>query len=506
MSAYVGRLVAAIPEVYQPIFGHPDLSQNAARSSEDRLQPILDVYRALAAQLDRPLRVLDLGCAQGFFCLSLARIGATVHGVDFQRGNIAVCEALAQESPELKASFETARVEDVLNALKPDQYDLVLGLSVFHHIIHQIGAVSVQRMLAKLAEKVGAGIFELALASEPPAWAASQPPNPRQILAGFGFVLELGQNTTHLSAIARPLYFASGHYWRLDGRMEPFERWLAESHVFENGANFGTRRYFFGGGWMAKLFQLDFVRCRTANMRDHRNEVAFLSDPPARFDAPALLLHGQSEREAWLVREQWPGVLLIEQMRARAPYDAHAVLIEVVTQLAALEAAGLYHNDVRAWNVLIGPDGRARLIDYGAISRDAKDCGWPHDLFLSFLIFVQETISGEVENLSPLRAPKLNPDDLPEPYRRAFWRLFEQPAEQWRFARLRDDILQISDEREKSSAMRPAGVTAALRAMEEACGLYRTATQEWRNRAAQAEAQARQLQNLALSGAHTSMG
>jgi hypothetical protein len=375
----------------------------------------------------------------------------------------------------------------------------VLGLSVFHHIIHRIGAVSVQRMLAALAEKVGAGIFELALASEPPAWAASQPSNPRQILAGFGFVLELGQNATHLSDIARPLYFASSHYWRLNGRMERFERWLPESHAYENGANFGTRRYFFGGGWMAKLFQLDFARRRAANMRDHRNEVAFLSDPPAGFDAPALLLHGQNEREAWLVREQWPGALLIERMRARAPYDAHAVLIDVVTQLAALEAVGLYHNDVRAWNVLIEPDGRARLIDYGAISGDSKDCGWPDNLFLSFLIFAHETISGEVENLSPLRAPRLNPDDLPEPYRGAFWRLFERPAEQWRFAQLRDGILQISGECVTPAATRAVGVTAALRAMEEACGLYRSATQEWRNRAAQAEAQARQLRNLALS-------
>jgi hypothetical protein len=242
---------------------------------------------------------------------------------------------------------------------------------------------------------------------------------------------------------------------------------------------------------------LDFVRCRAANMRDHRNEVAFLSDPPAGFEAPALLLHGQSEHEAWLVREQWPGALLIERMRARAPYDAGAVITDVVKQLAALEAAGLYHNDVRAWNVLIGPDGRARLIDYGAISRDSRNCGWPHNIFLSFLIFAQETISGEVENLSPLRVPKLNPDDLPEPYRRAFWRLFERPAEQWRFASLRDDILQISGDCETPSATRSAGFTSALRAMEEACSLYRTATQEWRNRAAQAEAQARHLQNLA---------
>ena len=497
MSGYLDRLVAALPEVYQPIFGHPDLSQRVSRGCEDRLAHIAEIYRALEQELGRPPRVLDLGCAQGYFCLGLARLGASVHGVDFQQANIAVCEALAREAPELAATFETARVEDALAALAPDRYDLVLGLSVFHHLVHQHGALAVQRLLGALAEKIAVGVFELALASEPPAWAAAQPANPRQLLAGFGFVVEVAQSATHLSAIARPLYFASSRYWRLDGRMARFERWMAQSHAYENGANFGTRRYYFGGGMLAKLFQLDFVRRRSANTRDHRNEVAFLSDPPAGFPAPKLLLHGQSDSEAWLVREQLPGALLSELIQSRAPYDARAVLQDVLAQLAALEAAGLHHNDVRAWNVLIGPDGRARLIDYGAISRDDQDCAWPNDLFLSFLIFAHETVSGQVEDLFPLRAPKLNPDGLPEPYRSAFWRMFAAPRREWRFARLRDDLAGKLDGVEETPSSERSGLTAALDAMAQACALYRTATLEWRARALQAEAQVQRLQSSA---------
>lgn len=506
MSGSLAKLVATLPEVYQPILGHPELSQQVSRACEDRLQSILEIYRALETKLNRPLRVLDLGCAQGFFCLSLAKLGARTHGVDFLHGNIAVCEALACESPGVEATFELARVETALAALTADQYDLVLGLSVFHHISHQIGPVAVQRMLAALSEKVAAGIFELALAGEPAPWAVSQPANPRQILAGFGFVIEVARNETHLSELARPLYFASSRYWRLGERTEAFDRWTSEAHPYGNGASFGTRRYFFGGGRFAKLFMLDYVKTRAANLRDHRNEAALLSAPPPGFDAPQLLLYGHSEREAWLVREELPGDLLIDRILAGAPYDATSVLMDVLKQLATLEAAGLHHNDVRAWNVLVAPDGRAALIDYGAISRDRRDCGWPHDLFLSFLIFAHEVFSGKVENLSPLRTPALNPEGLPEPWRSAFWRMFAAPQGEWRFALLRDWLEKDANDPASAPSAGGPGLGAALQAMEEACALYRAATAEWRSRAIQAEASVQQLQSQAAQSAASNVG
>jgi O-antigen chain-terminating methyltransferase len=495
MDGSIEKLAATLPEIYQPIFGHPELSHRVSRACADRLVPIEETYRALEQQLGRPLRVLDLGCAQGFFSLSLAKLGAKVHGVDFLPGNIATCRALAEESPELEASFEVGRVEAALAALDRDRYDLVLGLSVFHHIVHQIGALAVQTLLAALANKVAVGIFEMALASEPPAWAASQPRNPRQLLAGFGFVLELGQMQTHLSTIARPLYFASSRYWRLNGQMRAFDRWTADPHIYSGGSNFGTRRYFFGGGLFVKLMMLDFAQTRAANLRDHWNEVAFLSNPPAAFAAPKLALHGCNEREAWLAREEWPGVLLSDLIGSGQPYDARAVLQDVAEQLAALEGAGLYHNDLRAWNVLVARDGRAKLIDYGAISKDPQDCAWPHNLFLSFLIFMQETLSGRIEEVLPLRAPKFDPESLPEPFRGVAWRLLQSPAGQWRFSRLRDDLAGAPNAREASAAKQSPGVGTALQAMEQACALYRMATIEWRNRAVEAEARLRQLQS-----------
>ena len=205
----IDALVKALPEVYQPIFGHPEFSPHASRQSEDRLAYIVAIHDALAERLGRRVRVLDLGCAQGFFTLNLAARGAIVHGVDFADANIAVCRALAGEHPHFDAVFEFGRIEDVIPRLPAGSIDLVLGLSVFHHIVFQSGIASTRQLIAWIAERAGVGVFEMALPSEPLYWAAAQPGDPRVLLSGYGHVYEMARHGTHLSTVARPLYIAS---------------------------------------------------------------------------------------------------------------------------------------------------------------------------------------------------------------------------------------------------------------------------------------------------------
>ena len=87
------------------------------------------------------------------------------------------------------------------------------------------------------------------------------------------------------------------------------------------------------------------------------------------------------------MREQLPGELLLETIYSGKAYDAKRVLGDVLAQLVALEAAGLYHSDVRLWNVIINPTGQASLIDYGVITKNKKDCVLPGNIFLVFIIF-----------------------------------------------------------------------------------------------------------------------
>jgi O-antigen chain-terminating methyltransferase len=474
------QLVSALPEVYQPIFSHPDLSAHVTRVCHDRLLHISQIYQNLASHLKRPVRVLDLGCAQGFFSLSLAKLGAIVHGVDLQECNILVCKALAAEHPELKVSFHKGLIEEVILNMARDRYDLVLGLSVFHHLVHIVGADIVQKMIAVLGKTTLVGIFELASAHEPTKRASSQPQTPKLLLSDYAFVHELAQHDTHLANSPRPLYVASNIYWLLDSQIATFETWKSESHAFSKGAYNGTRRYFMGSGYVAKQYMLDDDKYRDINLQEYRNEVSILSNGLSDVNLPKLFLHGQNEHEVWLVRDYLPGELLIDIMRTRTAYDAGKVIRDVLDELVALEKASLYHNDLRTWNILVGSDGGAHLIDYGAITTENKDRGWPYNLFLSFMIVLNEIIGCHLAVPDPIRLTAYNPENFPEPYRSMLWRLFEHEPEAWSFGLLRDSLL-IS-EKGKPPQLTPVQRSFAkvIETVEDACKIHQSAAHQMR--------------------------
>jgi O-antigen chain-terminating methyltransferase len=466
-------LAAALPEIYQPIYGHPELSSRATRGCEDRLEAIISIYRTLEAKLNRPLRVLDLGCAQGFFSLSLAELGATVRGIDLESNTIPLCNALAAERPRLKIEFAQDLVERVIAYLEHDQYDLVLGLSVFHHLVRRHGIELTQKMLAILAEKTAVGIYEMALAAEPASWAAQQPQNPRDLMQAYAFVHEFARHPHHLSAAWRPMYVASNRYWFLNGQAEAFHSWKNGSHAYASVANHKTRRYFFGQGHMVKLLTLDDEKVRTLNLKEHAAEAAFLTHPSENFSAPRLYLYGQHQTEAWLVRECLSGELLCDIMAAERPYDAGRIIRETLDQLVTFEAAGLYHNDLRPANIIVTPDGGARVIDFGAITPERRNRSWPHDLFLSFLVYMRDVLEGRVAESNTARAAAFNPENFPDPYRHALWRLYGSAPETWSFAFL-GDCLTGAGTVEASYATRESMV-AVMTAMENACKIYQDA-------------------------------
>jgi O-antigen chain-terminating methyltransferase len=463
-QSLLAHLVGDLPELYQPIYGHPGLSSNVSRACDDRLRLIDDVYRAMATLRGRPLRVLDLGCAQGYFSLSLAAAGGQVTGLDMLPQNIAVCRMLAAEHPLLNMDFAEASIESVLRGLHPGQYDLVLGLSVFHHLIHTHGEAMVRGWIGKLGETAVAGIFEFALCSEPLPWAVSQPADERALLGDLAFVHELGRFPTHLSEIARPLYFASNRVWFLDGDTREFRSWKDRSHPLVGGVHEGTRRYFECDGAIAKVFGL-VGGLADINLRELEREANFLAEPLAAIPAPPrLIAHGSNAREAWLVRERVAGTLLIEMMMRGDRYNARRVIRDILIELSALEDAGLFHNDVRAWNVVVRPDSSATLLDYGAISKGQDDCAWPTDPFMAFWIFVHDVAAGSVERIEPLRQPFMSPLSLPEEFREWALSVWSRPVGEWTF-RLLLDCLDLSER--DAGSVDASGVTLWMAAIEK---------------------------------------
>jgi SAM-dependent methyltransferase len=447
----INDLVNNLPELYQPIYGHDELTLTPSRPCFDRFNEIRQIYNSFARLLNRPLKVLDLGCAQGYFAFSLAKEGAIVTGIDHLKENIVLCNALAVENPELSISFSHVRIEEFVDHLSPNQYDLILGLSVFHHLIHNNGIPQVKSILKRLADLSRVMLLEFASRSEPCYWGPTQPDDPRTLIDEISFTHLIANYPTHLSDVYRPLFVASNSYCVLGDKVVKFDNWSFESHALSKSSHKFSRRYYFNNEEIVKLYRLDHSR-GIYNETEHRREADFLRSPANGFRCTRLITAGSNNSESWICIERLPGKLLLDLILNGEDYDAHRVILDILEQLSFLESAQLYHNDVRAWNVLVDKDNDlVYLIDYGSISAEPRDCSWPDNLFLAFFIFLNEVATGCVFD-SVHRTTPISPTGLPELYQAWASSLWERPINDWSFKLMYETLKSNSDDARRSSS------------------------------------------------------
>jgi len=77
------------------------------------------------------LRILDIGCGGGLLCEPMARLGATIVGVDAAPRNIPVAQAHAEQSG-LSIDYRHTTAEDM--AAAGEQFDVVLNMEVVEHV------------------------------------------------------------------------------------------------------------------------------------------------------------------------------------------------------------------------------------------------------------------------------------------------------------------------------------------------------------------------------------
>jgi 2-polyprenyl-6-hydroxyphenyl methylase/3-demethylubiquinone-9 3-methyltransferase len=77
------------------------------------------------------LRILDIGCGGGILCEPLARLGATMTGVDPSGTNIEAAKAHAGQSG-LSIDYRCSTAEQL--AEQGEQFDLVLAMEVVEHV------------------------------------------------------------------------------------------------------------------------------------------------------------------------------------------------------------------------------------------------------------------------------------------------------------------------------------------------------------------------------------
>ncbi len=92
------------------------------------------------------LRILDIGCGGGLLCEPMARLGATVVGVDAAERNIPVAMAHAAQS-ELDIDYRHGTAEAMVDA--GEQFDVVLNMKVVEHVADPQGYLTACQQLLK---------------------------------------------------------------------------------------------------------------------------------------------------------------------------------------------------------------------------------------------------------------------------------------------------------------------------------------------------------------------
>jgi serine/threonine protein kinase len=91
----------------------------------------------------------------------------------------------------------------------------------------------------------------------------------------------------------------------------------------------------------------------------------------ARLDHPAVTRVYdvvQEDGKPWLVMEYFPSRSLLQVVEEGGPIPAQTAArigLDVLSAIDAAHSAGIVHRDVKPGNVLVGPDGRACLTDFG---------------------------------------------------------------------------------------------------------------------------------------------
>ena len=98
---------------------------------------------------DKPfagLRILDIGCGGGLLCEPMARLGATIVGVDAAERNIPVAQAHARQSG-LDIDYRWTTAETM--AAAGEQFDVVLNMEVVEHVADPLAYLTACQQLLK---------------------------------------------------------------------------------------------------------------------------------------------------------------------------------------------------------------------------------------------------------------------------------------------------------------------------------------------------------------------
>jgi len=201
-SLYARQLIKSYPN-YQPIFSNGKLIMGGDRNCLDRWELIkkeIINYKANS--------VLDVGCAEGFYVFQSAKeCGCVSLGVDADIRRLSMAQNQIVSEKILPAGFLLAEVDGELIDKLP-KFDVIIFMSVMHHMMYSLGEEYCKNILIELRKKINkVMIFEMGQSNElRNGWAKLLPDmgeNPHEwiknflLSAGFSRVEKIGESDSY---------------------------------------------------------------------------------------------------------------------------------------------------------------------------------------------------------------------------------------------------------------------------------------------------------------------
>jgi len=475
MAAGAARLLsayAALPEPYQPAWGLDASRSMARRDCDYRLAVILPPLEALPCE--GTLRILDLGCAQGYFTLAIAHALARrgrrfeVVGVDYLEDNVRFCEALAAHHG-VPAKFVHAPVDaSFVDAAESEGRDVTLALNVLHHVQRQQGKASEVMEAIRAHSRVA--FCELAQREEGLEWVGEWHAADDQLLGAYAFRRRLARFPTHLGEVRRPLYVCSDTLAWVGERWFEFDRTVERSHAGVPDAFAGQRRFLSGRAEVVKAYRGEgpYGAFNRAELDAEASALAILADEPDRY--PAVLARSDDGDTVWLARNLLPGQLLSKSIETGDRIDRAVLVRGLLDELAHLESRGFHHSDLRCWNVLVNAN-RVRLIDFGALTGEPSPL---HRIALAAVLL--EIAEAKLRHDQPFYATLHPLSAYPAAWRGLVRYLLETPQRTFRFARALETLgaaAHHDGSGQSGTRLAPAADVMAAAAQEQVDGFRR---------------------------------
>ena len=365
------RTLVARVEPYQPIYNLPDIIAEPKRETRERCEAIEAAIGPV-----RGKRILDIGSSLGYLCFYFQDRNARAEGWDYDAANILVARKAAKITGISPGFYVKELNLETLKDLPSNQFDLVIVLSVFHHIIHARGLDYVQRLVRELLDKTPCLFVELAKRGEDPTlvWDKSQPVDELaifQLVRDSVDIKKIGDFHNHLSDKTRPLYMVSTKK-TVEVGSRRYSYHVASNEAYERSPMTMMqvrRRYYYSDEYVIKEYSTDGENAEE-NVGQMLSEIVVYLNVLRKtkvFHAPVLVDYDIGADYIKVVLERIDGTLVSETTKGRAAGSVERLLTDTLRTLADLRRLGLNHNDVRSWNIIVNQEGFF-LIDYGLAS------------------------------------------------------------------------------------------------------------------------------------------